>query len=813
MPVSGGVILGLPPHPQYISDDESSMWQLVNDTNSVALMRLFGQLLEDMATNPLLEGQDMSEALPRAKKHFFFSLLPGAQAYADARCRLLHQKVAKVQKQAVRWSPALEEPSLECTRRGDRSAPGSGTSTRPTSAVSSRVPKELDAESEVTSEAPSQASSPTNRRRTPRARSQSGRRVARPPSPPKVEEEPCAWDEGHLDLSEPLPAEMVKAEFLQSQMLEPEIISFVAMFLGIFQALFDKYHDFPTSAGASQMSISGFLRFCFDFGLFPSVVDLQTIQHLYGLCAAECEPQDAKSSSTNRESSPAPKSPPKKRRSIKKPRSKQTDPPNQIFWNGQQVPMRLGWLTHDFAHHSEEESKCVCILSAINDWMKDRMWTPTDVFNFLDINASGLISTKEFVEGLKLMRLQNLPDDEELHRLLPLLMSAENGLLTPRELHQALAVIAKQKHKLDLAANFFLKSEKDMSMAEWNASHFFRDLVKVMEKNSWSPEVLFTELGGGKEAITKQELEDQARVLLRVHCGRSPALQVAQPFDILDVNGDGVIEREEFVAIIVQLLKALAVQGNADSGRQRRQLQAATVALSGRFPIADGLAAVRLAEAAAAQNAKTVELFGLHQFIECLLLMAFEVMGVRGTSTQAQQPTVSKAVWLILYLRWQYELKLTQAKEREEQESAWIKNLGVSPDTVLDVLDDRSCHYIEPLHQLFADPRCTSNKFFPDCPELFKDVPFSKQQVIEAGAEGRDIQTVGLPCGKCGRIPHRGWGSLVCPDCSDTGDVLEVFWQKAQAADISGNRMNLMQILPQVFKMPSNPCRVDDVLT
>ena len=28
----------------------------------------------------------------------------------------------------------------------------------------------------------------------------------------------------------------------------------------VAQALFDKYHDFPTSAGASQMSISGFLR-------------------------------------------------------------------------------------------------------------------------------------------------------------------------------------------------------------------------------------------------------------------------------------------------------------------------------------------------------------------------------------------------------------------------------------------------------------------------------------------------------------------------------------------------------------------------
>ncbi|CAE7202336.1 unnamed protein product [Symbiodinium natans] len=169
--------------------------------------------------------------------------------------------------------------------------------------------------------------------------------------------------------------------------------------------------------------------------------------------------------------------------------------------------------------------------------MKDRMWTAADVFNFLDINASGLISTCEFIEGVKLMRLKNLPSDEELSRLLPLLMS-EKGLLTSRELHQALAVIAKQKHKLDLAANFFLKSEKDMSMAEWNASHFFRDLVKVMEKNSWSPERLFTELGGGKEAITKQELEEKARVLLRVHCGRSPALEVTQPFDILDVNGD-----------------------------------------------------------------------------------------------------------------------------------------------------------------------------------------------------------------------------------------------------------------------------------
>lgn len=802
MPVSGGMILGLvlPCLPE--KPDESAMWQLVNDSKTVALMRLFGLLLDDMATNPLLEGQDMVEALPRAKKHFFFSLLPAAQAYADARRRLLHQMAAKAQKQAVRWSPAVEEPSLSHTRKGDCNVPTSGASTRPTS-VSSHVPKDMDAESEMTSEAPSQTSSPTNRRRTPKSRSQSGRRV--PPqtnTPVKVEEEP---DDEPPSALQPLPPEMLKAEFLQSQMLEPEILSFGAMFLGIFQVLFNKYHDFPTSACASQMSISGFLRFCFDFGLFPSVVDLQTIQQLYALCAAEGEKQDsmkqdAKSSSTDRAASPAPtKSSQKKRISPKKLR-KQADSPNQIFWNGQQVPMHLGWLTRDFAHHSEQESKCVCILSAINDWMKDRMWTPADVFNFLDINASGLISTREFIEGVKLMRLKNLPSDEELRRLLPLLMSADKGLIAPRELHQALAVIAKQKHKLDLAANFFLKSEPDMSMAEWNASHFFRDLVKVMEKNSWSPGRLFAELGGGKEAITKQELEEKARVLLRVHCGRSPALEVAQPFDILDVNGDGVIEREEFVAIIVQLLKALAMQGKEDSGRRRRQLQAATVALAGRFPIADGLAAVRRAEAtAAAQNTKTVELFGLHQFIECLLLMAFEVIGVRGTSTQAQQPTITKAVWLLLYLRWQYELKLKQANEKKEQESAWAEKLGVSPDTVLDVLDERSCHYKDPLHQLFEE-----------VPELFKDAPCPKQ-VVEADIAEPQVSG---PCQGCGRHRHSGWGTLVCPECSDSGDVLEAFWQKAQAEDPSGKRMNLIQMLPQVFKAPVGRIQAEgEVLT
>ena len=32
-------------------------------------------------------------------------------------------------------------------------------------------------------------------------------------------------------------------------------------------------------------------------------------------------------------------------------------------------------------------------------------------------------------------------------------------------------------------------------------------------------------------------------------------------------------------------------------------------------------------------------------FIECLLLISYEVVGIRGTPTQAQQPSITKAGW------------------------------------------------------------------------------------------------------------------------------------------------------------------------
>eukprot|EP00913_Durusdinium_trenchii_P032602 g30517.t2 len=297
--------------------------------------------------------------------------------------------------------------------------------------------------------------------------------------------------------------------------------------------------------------------------------------------------------------------------------------------------------------------------------------------------------------GVQLMRLDNLPCQEELQRpqlrqgeLATLLVSQDTGHITSYELQQVLAIIAKQKHKLELAANFFLKADQEMGQKHLrNASVFFKDLVKVMEKNSWTPRRLFQELsnGGSQGAtITKDKLEDKAKVLMRLHCGRTAGLEVAEPFEILDLNGDrppGCDGRRS------RLMGCQALRTQHREGKQRRQLQAAVTAVAKSWSVSTARA-----QAASKQG------FSLASFIECLLLISYEVVGIRGTPTQAQQPSITKAVWLILYLRWQFETKLKQETARVEEELAWASLLGISEKRSLS-------RYAPPLERLFQRPR------------------------------------------------------------------------------------------------------------
>lgn len=739
-------------------DDESALEGLVNDRLSPRITRLFGRLLEDLALLPFWEGQDMAEALPRAKKYFFFKMLPAAQAYGDKRIQVLQKQALQLKHENIRISssnssqlPEATEPATSVaagdldTTKGAPSLRGlSAGSATSRSSIShfTRMSRDLDAISEV-SEA---LSSPKKLPKTSGTGASLGSRQTtrttkrdatvkilevQPVESPKLDAETEMMEPVQ---AVPLPPEMVKAEFMQNQLLEPEVLSFVATFSSIFQVLFRGYSDFPArDMGGGHMSISAFLRFCYDFGLF-SVIDLQSLQRLYSLCSETLElsaPKDAK---------------PKKRRGNKKPEQ-------VFFWNGLQVPQRFEWLTKEFAHHDAQEAACAGVLGAMHDWMKDRTWSPSDLFTLLDWNGNGGICVEELVEGVRLMRLDHLPPREELQRLASLLLSPDTGSITPYELQQALAIIAKQKHKLLLAANFFLKADQDMSEVERNVSVFFKDLIKVMEKNGWTPARLFQELGGASgETITKEKLEDKAKVLMRLHCGRTSGLEVTQPFDILDLNGDGVIEEEEFLAIVGQVLKALRTQQR--EGKQRRQLQAAVTAVAKTWSVATAR------ELAASKHG-----FGLAHFVECLLLISCEVVGIRGTPMQAQQPTITKVVWLILYLRWQYELKLQQETESAQQEVVWVAKLGLSGKSC--------CQYSTPLQRLFQD-----------YPNLFKDVLSSKQaDSTFHSRQGR--------CEDCGRAPHRGWGSVVCPSCSDADVALKACWRSHKAC--AGQRVSLIK--------------------
>lgn len=736
-------------------DNQSALDALVNDRLTPRLTRLFGRLLEDLATNPFWEGQEMAEALPRAKKYFFFKMLPAAQAYGDERLQLLQKKA--VQLKQSRQSRSISSSSIQQEERTSgevdakavshlRGVSAGSATTRSSTSHFTRLSKDLDAISEL-----NEVSSP---KMLPMAKPSSGPHLTRPKRElsVKIAEKP-PQPEPSMELEEeeeeevPLPPEMVKAEFMQNQLLEPEVVCFVATFSSLFQVLFEAYCDFPQEPRGygGHMTISAFLRFCFDFGLF-SVIDLQTLQRSYNLCSEDFIPAE-----------------PQRRKRRTKGSKREAN--GVFFWNGLQVPQRFEWLTKEFAQHEAEEAACAGVLGAMHDWMKDRAWTPTDLFTLLDWNCNGGICAEELMAGVQLMRLDNLPCQEELQRLATLLVSQDTGHITSYELQQVLAIIAKQKHKLELAANFFLKADQDMSEVERNASVFFKDLVKVMEKNSWTPRRLFQELsnGGSQGAtITKDKLEDKAKVLMRLHCGRTAGLEVAEPFEILDLNGDGVIEEDEFLCIVGQVLKALRTQHR--EGKQRRQLQAAVTAVAKSWSVSTARA-----QAASKQGVR----FSLASFIECLLLISYEVVGIRGTPTQAQQPSITKAVWLILYLRWQFETKLKQETARVEEELAWASLLGISEKRSLS-------RYAPPLERLFQRPR-----------------------LFEVHREASERAAQDVECSGCGRTAHLG-RSVTCPQCSDLADVaLKACWKSHKAC--AGQRVSLIKSL-----LLLRPPRVDE---
>eukprot|EP00931_Biecheleriopsis_adriatica_P063422 TRINITY_DN3840_c0_g1_i1.p1 TRINITY_DN3840_c0_g1~~TRINITY_DN3840_c0_g1_i1.p1 ORF type:complete len:1402 (-),score=292.52 TRINITY_DN3840_c0_g1_i1:28-4233(-) len=888
---------------------------LLNDRRTVALTRLFAELVKDMAVDPAWAGQALTESLIGSRVHLITRLLPPAEAHAKSRMKLLRfkgEELLRPEREAAEAARLEAEAAAEAQRlaegkkkrRGHRTSPG-------------RSPTGADRMT------PLQASSPHGASKTPLALPTRNRDASpsasttqvliaataeEPTSPFNLEEEEDPANE------EPLLAEVAKAELLTSNLLEPEVAPFVAMFLGIFQVLFETYCDTPSRSGRGHMSIIAFLRFCFDFGLFPKAIDIQTVQRLYNMCSAP-EPELPGAAESARVEYP-PSSPALsscggtpsnrnlgKRRRLKRHGGRTRLPEEKevfFFWEGLQIPQRFEWLTKQLVDLEPKEAMCVSILTALDDWMKDRLLKLADLFHFLDADGHGSLSCQKMRQGVTLLGFENLPPDDEVEECMRLIMPS-SGEIDFEELGKAIAVVCKQRYKLELANNFFLKAEHEMCLDEQKASAFIRDLHKVMEMKKMGASELFDEFKLKTEEPTHQALVEKAHLHLRLTLGRCPGLDHADPLGLLDTNGDGIVTREEFVFVMRMMAKAQAVQGGDASGRQKRQLQAATTALTelqrawqetlsgpkkelqtikeelqegfsersigseghrrhspqrgglqspqaashveenlAKRTLKDWGAVLRepdyhlpgggwgpgppplkgagqlsrqsstsklssrgsspsshQAKRDAEASKKDTEIaagkfpFGLQHFIECLLLVAFEAVGFRGTPTQADQPTLTKVLWLLIFLRWQFEEKFNEEAAQKQVEKAYFesaqkrrKKFPGEEETkdASELAEPASrCVYLPPLKKLLRDSS-----------DLFKDVPHAKSDLEFKGvlfdSPIPDSQEEPLPCPVCGKHRYSGWGCLSCEHCSSADDFFEACLRAKEEAEAASQQ-------------------------
>ncbi|CAE8744068.1 unnamed protein product, partial [Polarella glacialis] len=683
--------------------------------------------------------------------------------------------------------------------------------------------------SQVGSQSQSVASSPAGKRVGMRASLAAAAEAAEREAREK-EEELARDDAADAALAkQTLPGSIVKAETLMNQLLEPEVVHLFAMFLGTFELLFANYSDVPTRAGKGHMTIFAFTRFCFDFGLFPTMIDLKSLQQIYGLIAkrgteeiaiaavatamaemaemAESRNGDEGNAALDRGGTASSAGGLSRPRLLSQSKSSPSGglrrsgrylssqlaiseetvvdpdgPDGLIFWNGIQIPRRLSWISKESADLSEAEGNCFAVLSAINDWLKDRSVKIHEFFLFLDTDGSGKISVEEMQAGLTFMRFFGPPSPEEVAEFFPLIASPETGEIAIWELQQSLVIISKQKTKLKLARAGFMKLDSQMSSAELKASIFFKDLAVVMQRNKWTPEEMFQQFDlDGSGDVGQDELTSRAKKLLANSCGRCPGLDILSPFELLDTNGDGVVSQSEFCGLMLDLRKAQLmmdeqglrnklklVTANAvlDSERRAALLAEDKARLHSRLTSGGSTRRASNASTAAKpqQKAEAVTPFGLLEFGESLQLVAFEVLGSRGSVLQAEQPTVTKATWLLLYLRWKFE----SSRDKFEEKRKRCRGAGL-----LDVEDiGQQCVYVSPLERIARE-----------APDLFADVPGSRCLVkcqLETDSEfggSEDAVTkeaVAQPCASCKAAPRFGWGCLSCPKCSEVDAALEV---------------------------------------
>eukprot|EP00927_Polykrikos_kofoidii_P049584 TRINITY_DN43629_c0_g1_i1.p1 TRINITY_DN43629_c0_g1~~TRINITY_DN43629_c0_g1_i1.p1 ORF type:complete len:1256 (-),score=208.80 TRINITY_DN43629_c0_g1_i1:64-3732(-) len=570
-----------------------------------------------------------------------------------------------------------------------------------------------------------------------------------------------------------------------------------------------------TSINEGHMTLVAFLRFCGDFGLFPDRVDFQTIQWVYNSAEARVSMSDnAVDGSAARRSKASPSSPNTRVSSspcgssrhaispghtvkvtpgsigetgpsvknvavgagrdgaaIRQQRTRpdmNTDEAQQgIHFMGRRIEAHLVWLTKDVGTMYEAEFTSVSLLWAMSEWIESQKSTVGDVFAIFDLDNTGKISVKDFQSGIDFMGFEDPPSVENVRELAGRLSAPacrEEETIELGTLQRALTAVTKQRERRDRVANCFRRDLSKLSQAESHAFIFFREILKFTEDTNTSAEQLFERFAvdaKGKDddgAIPVAELASLARGLFRLQLHPSPALAVDSPIEWLDLNGDGMISREEFCKMIDQMRQA----------RRERE-----IGVKGRHPVHYSAIASR-----SAGPVKCV--FGRVAFVECLLKLAFVNCGYHKNSDQVEQSSFRQVLWMFSYLWWQFD--------NAKQSGALDAKAHQDGQRDLAAAERRYPKYVPPLQRLlrhhaniFKSVACgrellCSASVSPASsrplvsPKLLHMLPSALSPL--ASQHGAPAEGDMLLCQSCGIRPPKTRCITTCAECDKADDLV-----------------------------------------